>query len=416
MIQLINFDKMSKRQIDTALSFGRYSERIHVGPYGCGKTRNILLGLGLYCLNHKPGKLGFLLLGKTAQLAKSNMGDQLAELFGSDFKYTSAKKDDGLSKDALLFGHRIYFGGMHDKESIKRVLGKSYKAIVVDELTSISQENYDQLKGRLRGDPPHWIEASTNPDSPNHWLYKYLGLDIENEDEQVKYRKDKNIVLVQWTKDDAIYEGAKQYYEKLAKSYGVGSIYYSRGVLGQWVSAGDLVYGDSFKPQHHIIPSNELIGATYKYFKIGIDFGMENPTVALVCGVMPKGEHVIIDERYMPHAKNLDFVVDNIIQLLNHYTNVIGHCSGIYIDPSAAVLIKSLKQHGVLNIKKANNDVVGGIQVVNSMLNNDLLFVSDVCTYTNNEFYTYEYSKKIDETVVKRNDHCMDALRYLCNT
>lgn len=409
-------DRMSKRQIDAALTFGKYRERIHVGPYGCGKTRAVLMGFGLYCKTHKPGKKGFLLLGKTAQLAKSNMGDTLAELFGHNFKYTQSRKDDEKSKDALLFGHRLYFGGMHDKESIKRVLGKSYKAIIVDELTSISKENYEQLKGRLRGERPHWIEGSTNPDSPNHWLYEYLGLNIDDESERKKYRDSKNLTHVIWTKDDAMYDGAEEYYEQLTKSYGVGSIYYERGVLGHWRSAGDLVYGDSFKPTEHIIPESELVGATYKYYKVGIDFGMENPTVVLIVGVMPDGEHVVIDERYMPHAKNLDVIVDNIIQMLNKYSSEIGKCMGIYIDPSAAVLIKALKSAGVNNIKKANNDVVGGIQKVNTFLNTGMLYISSRCKETINEFYTYQYSKKINEIVEKAYDHCMDALRYLINT
>lgn len=409
-------DKMSKRQIDTALTFGRYRERIHVGPYGCGKTRAILLGFGLWCREHKPGKHGFLLMGKTAQLAKANMGDTLAELFGSNFKYTQSRKNDSKSKDAILFGHRIYFGGMHDKESIKRVLGKSYKAIIVDELTSVSEQNYKELRGRLRGDKPHWIEASTNPDGPNHWLYAYLGLDKEDENEQRTYRKDKHITLVNWTKDDAMYDGAKEYYADLEASYGIGSIYYERGVLGHWRSSGDLVYGDSFKPSEHIIDEVELIGAKFKWFKIGIDFGMENPTVALITGVMPAGEHVVIDELYMPHAKNLDIIVTSIINIYNKYCNKIGKCMGMFIDPSAAVLIKALKSAGITCIKKANNDVIDGIQVVNTYLNTGMLYVSSKCKNTINEFYTYQYSKKLDETVEKKYDHCMDALRYELHT
>lgn len=413
---MAQMSKMSRRQIETALTIGKYPERIHVGPYGCGKTRQIVLGLGLKVRDEKPGKLGHLLCGKTSALAKSNMGDTLAELFGSNFKYTQSRRQDAKSKDALLFNHRIYFGGMNDKESIKRVLGKSYKSLTLDELTSISEENYQQLKGRLRGDPPHWIEASTNPDSPNHWLYHYLGLDIDDEEEQRRFRESRGITLVNWSKDDALYEGAAEYYKKLEESYGIGSIYYERGVLGHWRSAGDLVYGDSFKPREHIIARAELIGARYKWFKLGIDFGMENPTVCLVIGVMPKGEHILLDEVYMPHAKNLDDIVDAIIKTYNLYGEVIGKCFGIYIDPSAAVLIKQLKKAGLGNIKKADNDVVGGIMKVNTFLNTGLLYVASNCTETIREFYTYQYSKKLDETVEKRYDHCMDALRYVINS
>lgn len=405
--------ELSKRYMYTSLSFGRVYEEIHVGPYGTGKTRAIMEGFGNWCLTHPPGKLGFLLAGKTAALAKSNMGDMLTDLFKDDFKFTSGKAD-GKTKDALLFGHRIYFGGFSDKDSIERILGKSYKAIIIDEVTSIKEEHYIQIKGRLRGEAPHWIIGSTNPGSPNHWLYKYLGLDIDDELEQKAYRKEKNIHLIQWNISDARYDGADEYYNNLKRQYPLGSVYYERGILGHWRSAGDLVYGDTFKPNECIYSANELNNATYKYYKVGIDFGMENPTVALLIGVMPEGEHVVIYEKYMPHAKNLNFIVNEIMHMLNYKMH--GKCIGVYIDPSAAVLIKALKESGLTNIKKANNSVVDGIQTVNTYLATGKLVISDICKETINEFYTYQYSKKDTEVVEKRYDHCMDALRYALHT
>lgn len=404
---------ISKRYLVTALSFGRVYEEIHVGPYGTGKTRAILHGFGNWCMTHKPSKLGFLLAGKTAALAKSNMGDTLTELFGNDFRHTSGKSD-GKTKDALLFGHRIYFGGFSDKDSIERVLGKSYKAIIIDEITSIKKDDYMQIKGRLRGDAPHWMIGSTNPGSPNHWLYQYLGLDIDDEELQRKYREEKNIRLIQWSMEDAKYPKAKEYYENLMRQYPVGSIYYERGILGHWRSSGDLVYGDTFRPDKHIYDYRELENATYKYYKVGVDFGMENPTVALLIGVMPEGEHVLLYEKYMPHAKNLTFIVNEILAMLNYQMR--GKCIGVYIDPSAAVLIKALKEAGVSYIKKANNSVVDGIQTVNTYLSTDRLVIANTCKETINEFYTYQYSKKETEVVEKRYDHCMDALRYALHT
>ena len=135
-------DKISNKGLYVISSLGEKPCRIHVGPYGTGKTFCLMLGFGLKLQESKPGKLGYLLCGKTRQLAASVMGDQLTDLFGSDFKMTSKKSDDPKSKDAMLFGHRLYFGGMNDKESIKRVLGKSYKGIIIDELTSLTKEQF----------------------------------------------------------------------------------------------------------------------------------------------------------------------------------------------------------------------------------------------------------------------------------
>lgn len=387
-------EPISKKGIRAIAEFGNRDCRIHVGPYGTGKTFCLMLGFGLMLKNTRPGKLGYLLCGKTRQLAVSVMGDQLTDLFGCDFKITNKKSDDPKSKDAMLFGHRIYFGGMNDKESVKRVLGKSYKGILIDELTSLTEEHFLLLKGRLRGEPPHWMEASTNPDGPKHWLKKYLD---KHPDE-----------LVQWYKEDNITSNAVKYYEALSKQY-YGTPYYDRYVLGQWAAADGLVYGKTFNPSYHIINRSELVGARYDYYKVGIDFGSTNPTVALLIGVMPAGEHIVLKEFYKPNSENLQVIVDGIINIINQADKVI---EGIYIDPSAALLIKELNIRSVGNVCKANNNVIDGITNINTMLNTDMLFISSECKNTIEEFSTYAY--KDDDIVKKENDHCMDALRYAC--
>lgn len=393
---------LSKHQLRVISDFGRYRYRIHVGPYGCGKSYALSLALGMHLKMTKPGKLGYLIVAKTASLAKSTIGDELASLFGNDYLVTSSRKMDEKSKDAILFGHRIYFGGMNDKEAIKRILGKSYKGILCDEVTSLTEEQFDLLQGRLRGEPPHWFEGSCNPQGPTHWLKLRLDADTKN-----------SLHLDTWSMRDNICTWADSYYRGLMEQYKNQPAYLARYVYGEWSAADNMVYGDTFDSKYHIIDSTELIGAQYKYFKIGIDFGMENPTVALLCGVMPGGEHIILDEWYRPHAKNLDELTQNIIRMCQHTP---GKIVGIYVDPSAAVLIKDLKKKGIGQVKKANNNVIDGIQSVNTLLSTDKLFISDKCINTINEFYTYSYSKKDNEVVEKVNDHCMDALRYLVHT
>lgn len=401
-------EPLSLKQLETIANFGDWTGsnkcKLHIGCVGCGKTRSILIGFGLYCKTHKPGRLGFLLLGKTATLAESNMGDMLDELFGENFIKTRSKQLDSKSKDALLYGHRIYWGGMNDSISIQRVLGKSYKAIIIDELTSISQENFMLLSDRLRGESPHWIEASTNPQGEKHWLYQMLKADEELPPQ------DRMFKVIRWYKEDNICSWAKDFYDGLTKKYKVGTPLYDRNVLGKWRSSGDLVYGDVFNSKIHILTKQELLGARYKYFKIGIDYGLENPTVALLCGVMPMGEHVILREYYKPNAKDLDEVLTGIIRL---YNNAPGKVIGIYVDPSATAIKKGLESKGIYCVKKANNDVIDGIAEVTRMFVNETLFICEECENTIAETVSYEWSKKDGEIVKKKDDHCPDALRYL---
>ena len=72
---------LSKKQIQVISDFGCYRYRIHVGPYGCGKSYGLSAGFGLKLRATKPGKLGYLIVAKTASLAKSTIGDELSNLF-----------------------------------------------------------------------------------------------------------------------------------------------------------------------------------------------------------------------------------------------------------------------------------------------------------------------------------------------
>lgn len=54
------------------------------------------------------------------------------------------------------------------------------------------------------------------------------------------------------------------------------------------------------------------------------------------------------------------------------------------------------------------------------MLNREQIAVSDQCKETIKEFASYVWNEKAadwgEDKPVKQNDHCMDALRYFCNT
>ena len=91
----------------------------------------------------------------------------------------------------------------------------------------------------------------------------------------------------------------------------------------------------------------------------------------------------------------------------------------IIVDPSAASFIVELRKRGYV-IKKARNDVLDGIRFVASLLNQELIAVSQDCPETIKEFASYVWDEKAadrgEDKPVKANDHCMDALRYFCYT
>ena len=65
-------------------------------------------------------------------------------------------------------------------------------------------------------------------------------------------------------------------------------------------------------------------------------------------------------------------------------------------------------------------DELAGIELVSSVIEADMLRVLSKCKYTIAEFSSYRWDAKAQEErgedkPVKQDDHCMDALRYVCN-
>jgi PBSX family phage terminase large subunit len=400
---------LSDRQIETVFSIGKVKLDIHCGPYGCGKTYSIALGLGLACQATTPPRDGgcITLVGKTAKSVKANVCNYLASFFGDNFYYDSGKKD-GYDKDAMLFGHMIRIVGLNDAGAEARIRGLSTYLIVGDELSTWSSENYDKMFGRLRGQTPEgWMlgfVGSTNPDSPIHWLWKKI--------KPSKDEKPSNINYIAWTKDDNITSGAPKYYADLIAQYANNPAYMARYVEGKWSAAEGLVYKE-FHHNRHVLEQSEVdrlleIGA-FRSFTLGVDFGTSKCTAILLIGVTEDHENVVISEVYMTKDINITKVVNEIRDLVIEYNNRLKY---IYVDPAANVLITQLKVERMLNVIGGDNSVMNGIDYVKDLFITDKLFISSSCKNLIAELYTYKYSDKDGVNVVKENDHAVDALRY----
>jgi hypothetical protein len=75
---------------------------------------------------------------------------------------------------------RLWWGGMYkeaDRESIRSIgSGGSLDLVLVEEANQFTEEDYDELNGRLRGRAGPWTQIilATNPDGPAHWINRRL--------------------------------------------------------------------------------------------------------------------------------------------------------------------------------------------------------------------------------------------------
>lgn len=425
----------SPKQLVTIRDFAKDKMVVHSGPFGCGKTRCLVEAFGIYCYRLKQiGTTGltFVLAGKTQQAVKRNMGNVLAKQFGDDFKYTKSNKD-GMDRDAILFGQNLYLIGFNDSTSREKFQGISdIMGILHDECTLCTQEQFDYAHGRLRGEinlendmeeeegefievedssidlnlvavpdgtVAMWYVGSCNPDSPNHFIKQYI---------------DEGIVKnVKWFIRDAIWKGAKDYYEKLARQYKGNPAFFARYLKGKWTSADRMVYC-MFQPKVHILSSLEY-ELSYKQFRsnfLAVDYGGDHPTAILLISKNHQGIYIISKELLLRNTAPSD-IVQKMAEMIDFLENEGSYCADVYIDPSAKALKDEMVKRGI-NYTHAMNSHVDGIGFIQTELSTGKLFIMDNCINLIGEIYSYHYKDTNDgkDSVEKKGDDCVDAMRY----
>lgn len=393
---------------------GRFSDRILYGPFGCGKTHTVLQAFGLYLLllnQFTDKRFNFVLVGRTQVAVKRNLCNVLSDLFGEDFSYDGSRKD-GKVRDAILFGHSLYIIGLNDQGAEGRIRGLTdIMGMIHDEVSLCFEEQFDLIQGRLRGAklPPEvpnvfrtgWYLGTTNPDAPTHWILKKADAGV--------------LDLDKWSMDDAIWDGAEEYYDKLIKTYQASEALYKRFVLGEW-TGNDLQVYPQFNVKIHTVPASD-VDIDYKQMRksfLSVDYGSNHPTAILLISRTYDGEYVVSRELKLTTTAPSD-IVNKISLLYQELADQGVTLSPIYIDPSAAALKDELRKVGIDYIN-AFNSHKDGIATVRSFLALSKLIIFDTCTNLVNEFYSYQFKNENSDDVVKLEDDFVDALRYGVHT
>ena len=106
----------------------------------------------------------YMMCAKSLTTLKRNclllLQDQVGE---NNFKFSLA------AKEGYLFGRRILLEGANDARSESKIRGLTLQGAYCDELTQFPEDFFAMLLSRLRM-PGAKLFATTNPDSPMHWL------------------------------------------------------------------------------------------------------------------------------------------------------------------------------------------------------------------------------------------------------
>jgi PBSX family phage terminase large subunit len=295
--------------------------------------------------------------------------------------------------------------GAKDEGAIGNFQGDTHSLTYCDEMTLYPESIIDMIDTRLS--KPHSMGfAAMNPAHPNHKIKKWIDRAETG---------DPNYYSLHFTLDDNPYVD-EAYKQRIRDS--LSGLFYKRNYLGLWCLAEGAIF-DFFDPKIHVI---DRPPSAAEYWIAGIDYGSVNHFACLLVGVSTgkytqTSKRMWVEKEYYWNPKvtsrqktNSEFA-DDVQAFLEPYS-----VKNIYVDPSAAAFKLELRKRG-MHIVDANNDVENGIQIMTSEMKKGNLFVCSECKNTIREIEGYVWDNKAAEKgwdePVKKDDHAVDALRYV---
>lgn len=332
------------------------------------------------------------ILGVSQETIESNVLQPMREIYTSSVVGTINSRNV-----AMVAGVPVYCLGAEKVSQVSKLQGKSIKYCYGDEVAKWSEDVFMMLKSRL--DKPYSkFDGSCNPEGKMHWLKQFI------DDDRFDIYVQKYTIF----DNPALDPG---FVKNICTEYS-GTVYYDRFILGNWVNAEGLVYPMFDETKHVTTQEFDFKPAYY----VSCDYGTQNPTVFLLWHKITDGRWLCEKEYYYSGRKEIkqktdEEYCDDLFKFLDGI-----HINGMIVDPSAASFIEALKRRGVVVIP-AKNAVVDGIRFTSGLINRQQLLFRPCCKHTIEEFCVYSWNPDAEEdTVIKENDHTMDAMRYFCYT
>ena len=383
-------DLSKKQQESFLLSDARIN--IFEGPVRAGKSFVSLLRWIDFCANGPPGPL--VICGRTDKTIKRNIIAPLQDLIGSAVVYKQGKGE------VQLYDRVMYVVGANDDRAEAKIRGSEFAGALADEATLLPENFFKMLLSRLsvRGAQ---LFASTNPDSPYHWLKRDF-IDREKDLDLKTFSFD--------IRDNPSL--SEKYICDLSNEY--QGLWHKRYIEGKWVLAEGAVY-DFFDEKIHVIPYPNSVAT---YYIVGVDYGTTNPCVFVLIGynagaypnIWLEKEYYYDSKQTMRQKSDYEYVKD-FIDFTDGY-----NVKQIYMDPSAASLRQEMLRNGVRGLADGVNDVVPGIRFQGQLLTNGTYKICSNCTESIKEYSNYLWDSKASERgkdePIKKFDHSLDAQRY----
>lgn len=444
------------------------TELMYDGAFGAGKS---LIGCekGLFLSLKYPGNAGFIFRKVFQSLVYTTMRTWFDKVCPPEYIYSYNKNDHIVT---LTNGSTITFLGLdrvggtgHSFDLPTKVGSIEAGWIFVDEGRELTEDDWIMLLGRLRLDrvPFRQIFTATNPDSPQHYLFQRFYI------EPASLPDTSRVILPGSVTGRSTSVVSPSLSRQAVKSSTLDNVwlpedyrrnmerfkgrYKLRYVDGEWVGFEGTVY-DNFDPSTHIVDAFP-IDSKWPVYR-SIDFGYTNPFVCQWWAEVPSGlsndSIPKLDGQPHPGYRGPGLYLFREIyysgRTIEEHSPTIRHLSAglnirFTIADHDAEDAATLLRHGIPTVP-AIKSVSPGIQTVYEWLGGrpqdidqslsilprmyffrDALYEVDpklrdkrLPTNTLEEFPGYEWQSprpgsNSKELPMDRNDHGMDAVRYI---
>lgn len=373
-----------------------------VGAVRSGKSYVDVNAVIPYRLRQVHGLPGLnLILGVSRETIERDVLQPMREMFTDRLVGTINSRNI-----ARICGEDVYCLGAEKITQVAKVQGMSVKYCYGDEIAKWHPDVFAMLQSRL--DKPYsCFDGSCNPESPGHWLKKFID------------RTDIDAYIQSYKIWDNPFLPA-EFVENLCREY-AGTVYYGRYIEGEWTLAEGLIY-----PMYQDAMCDEPAGEITDY-SLSIDYGTMNAFSAGLWGLCGgvwyrlreyyySGRDTGIQKTDEEYAVELDALIEPIMKKREASGGLMRKMETI-IDPSAASFITLLNKKSWYRVRQADNAVLDGIRDTASAMQTGKIKISAACRnwLTEAQGYVWDADESVDKPV-KVNDHAMDDTRYFVRT
>lgn len=359
--------------------------------HNSGKSHIVARKILYRLLKESHVKHNFLIIRKVDRTIKRSVFTLMRNIIS---KWGLVKEFDiNLTDKTIIYrptGAQIMFSGLDDVEKLKSIEGVT--SIWCEEATELTQEDFEQLDLRLRGNTGalKQIILTLNPISEQHWIKKIFF------DDPI----DGTFTLKTTYLDNSFIDD--EYKMVMENKKKTNPRYYNIYALGNWGTAEGLVFN---RVTQRLIRPEEVEGLEVVQ---GLDFGYTNdPSAFNQSYVDEANKRIYVYDGFYEKGMSNQAIADRIKEMLAHKTITTADSS----EPKSIDYIagKSVRIRGAMKGKDSVNAGIDFLLEYEIIVNSHLV---EFMTEFNNYCWDKDKEGKVLNKPVDDFNHFIDSLRY----